>query len=70
MVFAVTSPYLLHVLFSRKVLAGSQKAIGFIPVDLRDFPIPDMLTSCHNKGHCWTNKCGTIIGVKKKIYIS
>ena len=59
--FAFISPYLLHVLFSRKLQAGSQNAIGFILVDVKDFPLPDMLTSCHNTENCWTNDCGTVI---------
>lgn len=39
MALAYISPYLLHVLFSRKMQAGSQKAIGFSLVDVKDFPL-------------------------------
>lgn len=55
--FSIT--YLLHVLFSRKMQARSLKAIGFIRVDFTDFLL---LTSCHNKGHCWTNNCEGKVG--------
>lgn len=30
---------------AQKAQAGSQKAIGFTLVDVKDFPLPDMLTS-------------------------
>lgn len=28
---------------------------------------PAMSSSYHNKGHCWTNKCGTFIGKTPQI---